>query len=139
MFEHAGSQADALNQPAFPQSGLTHDDDVLLATDEVALGQGFDLHPGDGRVEGPVECAQRQRFAEASLLDEPFDAALAAEAGLIGEQTMQELQMRPAGVLSLFQDEVELLGGHGGEVARYFEADASLFDDAVQADGEEEK
>jgi len=32
-----------------------------------------------------------------------------------------------------------LLGGHGGEVARYFEADASLFDDAVQADGEEEK
>ena len=44
----------------------------------------------------------------------------AAQAGLVGEQTMQELQVRPAGVLGLLQGGVELLGGHrdaqGGEV-----------------------
>src|ERR1700694_2669017 len=35
LFEHAGSQADALDQPAFSQAGLTDEDDVLLAADEV--------------------------------------------------------------------------------------------------------
>ena len=43
---------------------------------------------------------KRQSFAEAGVLDEAFDAALAAQAGLIGEQAMQELQVRPAGVLA---------------------------------------
>ena len=38
-------------------------------------------------------------FAEVGVLDEAFDAALAAQAGLVGEQAMQELQVRPAGVL----------------------------------------
>ena len=49
LFEHARSQADALDQPAFAQAGLADEDDVLLAADEVALGQGFDLQAGDGR------------------------------------------------------------------------------------------
>ena len=92
---------------------MADEDDVLLAADEVALGQGFDLHAGDGWVEVPVEGAQRQGFAEVGVLDETFDAALAAQAGLIGEQAMQELQVRPAGVLGLLQGVVELLGGHG--------------------------
>ena len=55
---------------------------------------------------------KRQSFAEVGVLDEAFDAALAAQAGLIGEQAMQELQVRPAGVLGLLQGRVELLGGH---------------------------
>ena len=37
-----------------------------------------------------------KRFAEVGVLDEAFDAALPAQAGLIGEQAMQELQVRPA-------------------------------------------
>ena len=58
VFEHARSQADALDQPAFSQAGLADEDDVLLAADEVALGQGFDLQAGDGGIEVPVEGAQ---------------------------------------------------------------------------------
>ena len=103
LFEHAGRQANALDQPAFSQAGLPDEDDVLLAADEVALGQGLDLQAWDGRVEVPVEGAQRERFAEVGVLDETFDAALAAQAGLIGEQAMQELQVRPAGVLGFFE------------------------------------
>ena len=91
---------------------MADEDDVLLAADEVALGQRFDLHTGDGRVEIPVEAAQRQRFAELGFLDEAFDAALPPQAGLIGQQTMQELQVRPAGILALLQGGVELLGRH---------------------------
>ena len=97
----------------FPRPRLADEDDVLLAADEVALGQGFDLQARDGGIEVPVEGAQGQRFAEVGVLDEAFDAALAAQAGLIGEQAMQELQVRPAGVLGLLQGRVELLGGHG--------------------------
>ena len=97
MFEHASSQADALDQPAFAQAGLADEDDVLLAADEVALGQRFDLQAWDGRIEVPVEGAQGQSFAEVGVLDEAFDAALAAQAGLIGEQAVQELQVRAAG------------------------------------------
>ena len=108
LFEHARRQADALDQPAFPQAGLADEDDVLLAANEVALSQGFDLQAGDGRIEVPVEGAQGQGFAEAGLLDEALDAALPAQAGLIGEQPMEELQVRAAGVLGLFQGLVEL-------------------------------
>ena len=75
---------------------------------------------GNGRVEVPVEGAQRQCFAEVGILDEAFDAALAAQAGLIGEQAVQELQVRAAAVFGVAQGGVELVGGHrdaqGGEV-----------------------
>ena len=57
LFEHARGQADALDQPAFSQAGLADEDDVLLAADEVALGQGFDLQTRDGGIEVPVEGA----------------------------------------------------------------------------------
>ena len=102
----------------FPRPRLADEDDVLLAADEVALGQGFDLQAGDGGIEVPVEGVQRQRFAEVGVLDEAFDAALAAQAGLVGEEPMQELQVRPAGVLGLLQDLVELVGGHGDAQGR---------------------
>ena len=63
---------------------------------------------------------KRQRFAEVGVLDEAFDAALPAQSGLIGEQAMQELQVRPAVLLGVGQGRVELVGGHrdaqGGEV-----------------------
>ena len=77
LFEHASGQADALDQSAFAQAGLARKDHVLAAADEVALGQGFDLHTWDGWIEIPVEGAQRQGLAEVGFLDEPFDAALA--------------------------------------------------------------
>ncbi len=93
VFEHTGRQADALDEPAFPQAGLTHENNVLIAANEVALGQGLDLHARDGGIERPVEGAQGQGFAEAGVLDESFDAALAAQAGLIGEQSVEEVEM----------------------------------------------
>jgi hypothetical protein len=48
---------------------LTGKDQILAAAKEVALGQGFDLQTGNGRVEVSVEGAQRQGFAEVGLLD----------------------------------------------------------------------
>ncbi len=93
LLEHASGQADALDQSAFAQAGLAGKDHILAAADKVALGQVFDLHTGDGRVEVPVEGAQRQGFAEVGFLDEPLDAALASRTGLIGKQALQELQV----------------------------------------------
>ena len=56
---------------------------------------------------------QRCQFAEVGILDTPFDAALAAQARLVGEQAMQELQVRAAALLGVEHSGVELLGGHG--------------------------
>ena len=44
--------------------------------------------------------------------NEALDAPLAAQARLIGQQVMEEVQVRPAGVLGFLQDFVELLGAH---------------------------
>ena len=85
MFEHTRSQADALDEPAFSQAALARKDDVLLAADEVPLSQRFDLESGNRRVEVPVEGAQGESLAEVGVLDEAFDAALPAQAGLSGE------------------------------------------------------
>ena len=52
-------------------------------------------------------------FAEVGILDEAFDAALASQAGLIGEQAMKEVEVREAGILSVLESGIELLGGHG--------------------------
>ena len=112
LFEHASGQADALDQSAFAQAGLAREDHVLAAADEVALGQGFDLHTWDGWVEIPVEGAQRQGLTEVGFLDEPFDAALASRTGLIGEEALQELQVRAAVLFGVGQSGVELLGRH---------------------------
>ena len=113
QFQTASGQANALNQPAFPQAALTDKNDVLLTANEVALGQSLDLQAWDGRVETPVERVQGERLAEVGVLDEAFDAALAAQAGLVGEQPMEEVQVGQAGVLGLLQDGVELVGSHG--------------------------
>src|SRR5581483_8367359 len=91
LFEQARGQSNALDEPALSQSRLPDKDDILLAADEVALGQGLDLEARDGRIEVPIEGVQRQRFPEVGVLDETFDAALAAQAGLVGQQPMEEL------------------------------------------------
>ena len=88
LFEHARSQADALDEPAFAESGLAEEDDILLAANEIGLGEGFDLQAWTGWIEVPVERAQGQRFAEVGIFDEAFDAALPAQASLIGEQAV---------------------------------------------------
>ena len=113
VFEQTRGQTDALDEPAFSEARLPDENDVLFAANEVTLGEGFDLHARDGGVEGPVEGGERPGFAEAGVLDEPFDAALASQAGLIGEQSMEEVEVGEAGVLGVLQRRVELVGGHG--------------------------
>ena len=76
--QSASHHYDALDQSALSQTALSDEDDVLLAANEVALSQGFDLHSRDGGIEGPVEGGERCGFAEVGVLDEAFDAALAA-------------------------------------------------------------
>src|ERR1019366_7523048 len=120
MLEHTRSHADALDEPALSEAALARKDYVLLAADEVALSQSFDLQSGNRRVEVPVEGTQGQRFAEVGVLDEAFDAALPAQAGLIGEQPVQELPVRTAVLFGVGQGGVELVGcrrhTQGGEV-----------------------
>jgi hypothetical protein len=57
-----------------------------MAAHEVAGGQSLDLSAVDGRVEVPVEFAQRLELAEIGVLDAPFDAALAALSGLMASR-----------------------------------------------------
>src|SRR5208283_3474336 len=59
LFEHTRRQADTLDQPAFSQTGLADEDDVLLAANEVTLGERLDLEPRDSGIEVPVEGVQR--------------------------------------------------------------------------------
>jgi hypothetical protein len=105
--------ADALDQMALAYSRLADEDDVLFAADEVALGECFKLRAWDGRVEVPVESAERFEVAEVGILDAACAAAGAALAGLVGEQAVQEVEVRPAGFLGLGQGGVELRGGDG--------------------------
>src|SRR5271156_2077762 len=112
MLEHTRSEANALDEPAFSKTALARKDDVLLAADEVPLSQRFDLESGNRRVEVPVEGAQGQRLAEVGVLDEAFGAALSAQAGLSGEQAVQELQVRSAILFGVGQGGVELVGRH---------------------------
>ena len=46
------------------------------------------------------------------------EAAFAAQAGLIGEQAMEEVQVRQTGVLGLLEGGVELVGRHGDAQGR---------------------
>src|SRR5204862_6091450 len=66
------------------------------------------------------ELRKRPEIAEVGLADATLDAALPPQSGLVGQQTMQEVQVRQAAVLSLVQGVVQLLGRHrdaqGGEV-----------------------
>jgi hypothetical protein len=105
--------ANTLDQMAFAYSRLSNEDDVVLAADEVALSEGFELRAWDRWIEVPVEGTERFRVAEVGILDAACDAAGAALAGLIGEQAVQEVEMRPAGLLGFGQGGVELVGGDG--------------------------
>lgn len=98
--EHASGLSDVLDQPALSQARLANEDDVLVAANEVPLGEGFDLRARDGGVEVPIEGAERLEIAEVGVPDEAFDAALTAQSSLIGEQTMEEVAVGQAGVLS---------------------------------------
>ena len=44
---NASGLTDVLNQPAFAQTGLADEHQVLTAADEVTADQGFDLRPWD--------------------------------------------------------------------------------------------
>ena len=118
MLEHARSQADALDEPAFAEAALARKDDVLLAADEVALGQRFDLESRNRRVEVPVECAQGRASRKLASLMRRSMRRCAAQAGLSGEQAVQELQVRSAVLFGVGQGGVELVGGDGHAQSR---------------------
>jgi hypothetical protein len=105
--------ADTLDQMAFADSRLPDEDDVLLAADEVALGECFKLRAWDRWIEVPVEGTERFQVAEVGIVDAVCDAAGAALAGLFGQQVVQEVEVRPAGLLGFGQSGIELRGGDG--------------------------
>ncbi len=79
---------------------------------EVAGGERLHLHPADRGIEGPVELTQRPGVAEPGFPNAPLDGALTAQARLVGQQAMQEVEVRQPGVLGLLQRGVELFGRH---------------------------
>jgi hypothetical protein len=98
---------------AFAHAALADEDEVLLAADEVAGGERLDLDAADGGVEVLIELGERLELAEAGLFDAALEAAYTAQAGLIGEQALEEVEVSETGVLGLLEGGVELLGRHG--------------------------
>ena len=69
--------ANALDDAAFADTALANEHQVVLAADERAGGQFFDLHAVNrGGVELPVEAGQGVRIAETGLADALGNAAL---------------------------------------------------------------
>ena len=66
-------------------TALADEDEVLVATHEVAGSERLDLDTADGGVEVPIELGERFEIAEASVLDALLQAAFTAQAGLVGE------------------------------------------------------
>ena len=88
--------ADRLDQERFSHAALPDQDEIVPASDEGGGGKFLDLNAVDGRsVELPVEGAQRLEFAEACLADAAGDAAFPALTGLVGDEQVQELLVRP--------------------------------------------
>ena len=93
---------------------MPREDEVLPAINESAGGQILDLHTLDGLgVEIPIEAGQGLDFGEVSLADAACGAALAAQAGLIGDEAVQELQVGAAVLGSLGQSSVQVRGHQG--------------------------
>ena len=103
--------ADALDEITFADSRLADEDEVLFASHEAALGQGFDLGAWDQRVETPIEFAQGFEIAEAGVFDALLQTAFAPHSRLVGEQAMQEVEVRSAVLFGVAQGGVEVLGG----------------------------
>src|SRR6202162_4030406 len=86
----------------------------MPAAEEVARGEFFDLDALDGLgVEIPIKACQALEFGEMRLADAACGAAFAAEAGLVGDEAVQELQVGAAVLGSLGQGAVEVGGGQG--------------------------
>ena len=84
-----------MHEIRFPNPGLAHQNQVVLALNKRAGGQFFDLDAIDGGlVEVPVELAERLAFNEVGLADAMGDRAFAALVGLLGDEQMQELLVR---------------------------------------------
>src|SRR6202035_2639815 len=95
-------------------SGMSRQDEILPAADEVAAGQVLDLDTLDGLgIEVPIEACQGFEFGEASFVDAAGQAAFAAQASLVGDETVQELQVGAAVLGSLGQGGVEVRGAQG--------------------------
>src|SRR6266540_1284239 len=114
----ASGLADALDQMTFPHAALADEDEVLMAAQEVAGSERLDLDTADGGVEVPIELGERLKIAEAGALDTALEAAFAAQAGLVGEQAMEEVEVSQTSVLTLLEGGVELLGSHGDAQGR---------------------
>ncbi len=116
--DSAGCLTDTLNQMAFPNAALADEDEVLMARHEVASSERLDLDSADGGVKVPPELGERLEIAEASVLDASLEAAFTLQAGLVGEKAMKEVEVRQAGVLSMLESGVKLLGRHGDAQSR---------------------
>jgi hypothetical protein len=68
----------------FPDTTLSHPQQILLATDELASGERLDPHSIDSRrIELPIEVDQRFAFSEAGLTDAVDDPSFATPVGLL--------------------------------------------------------
>jgi hypothetical protein len=95
-----------LHQKTLADAALTHQDEIALAANEVAGGQFLDLGPADGGIEIPVEAIEGADLAEARFTNAAFNRSFTALVGQVAQETVDELQVRPAFSFSLFQEGV---------------------------------
>jgi len=80
---------------AFPDTALSHPDQVLPTADELGPGQRLDPHPIDDLgVELPIEVGQSLGLSEPGRADAMGEGPLAAPVGLLANQGPQEFQVR---------------------------------------------
>src|SRR5208283_6175978 len=93
--QHTGAEADGLDQVAFPDTALSHPDQVLPAADELAPSQRLDPHSIDDLgIELPIEVGQGLVLGEPGRADALGETPLAASVGLLVDQGPQEFQVR---------------------------------------------
>jgi len=112
--QHACGLAYGLENPTLAQTGLTDEDDVLVAAHEVAGRQLLDGPPIDSLgIEGPIEAFQGGQFAELRVAQPPIECTLLAGFGGLRQQAMEEFQMAQRFPLRRLECRIERGGSQG--------------------------
>jgi len=86
---------------------LTDHDEVFPAADEISARKGLDLHAVDRLgIEGPIEIFEGPDLREVRLPDTPLDPSALPLSGLLGDQALDELQMRETFLLCTGKEKI---------------------------------
>ena len=104
-----GAVAERLGDVALADTGGPHQQHVLVTRNEVTRRQVDDTRFGHSRVEVEVEVLERLRLLEASPPKPQLKLFAVAALGLVGEQSIEKLDVRKVVVGGLAHAQLERL------------------------------